>query len=217
MNRREFLTATAKILAATATFGMLPDFAEAARKDKNKNAKEADKVQKYELPPLESLIKFEDLGIGKVNLEFKEMDVRDYTGAVVIHHAGLRKDVDIDVPAIHDMHLGNDWSGIGYHFVVHKDGFIEQGRPLEYVGAHALGNNLYTVGICLTGNYSLNLPPREQVLAAEQLTAALCQKYNFEPSNTTIFGHRELCATDCPGNKFFPYLPEFIKNVAQVF
>jgi hypothetical protein len=114
-------------LAATATFGMLPNFAEAARK--NKNSKEADKVQKYELPPLESLIKFEDLGIGKVNLEFKEMDVREYTGAVVIHHAGLRKDVDIDVPAIHDMHLGNDWSGIGYHFVVHKNGFIELGTP----------------------------------------------------------------------------------------
>ena len=220
MNRREFLTTTAKILAATATFGLFPDFAEAARKDKDKKKKSKDekKVPKFEMPPLSDFKNFEELSIGKVNLEFTDdMDVREGTGAVVIHHAGLTKDVDIDVPSIHDMHLGNGWAGIGYHFVVHKDGFIEAARPLQYVGAHAYQHNKFTVGICMTGNYNLAYPPFEQAYAVEQLTAALCKKYKIKPSCTTIFGHRDLNDTSCPGDKFYPFLPQLIKNIKEVY
>ncbi len=217
MNRREFLNMTAKFLAATATFGMLPDFAEAARKDKKKKSKDTDKTPEFEMPTLENLIKFDDLSIGKINLEFTDdMDVRESTGAIVIHHAGLSKDVDIDVPSIHDMHLGNGWAGIGYHFVIHKDGFIEQARPLKYVGAHAYQHNKFTVGICMTGNYNLAYPPFEQAVAVEQLTAALCKKYKIKPKKTTILGHRDLNATSCPGDKFYPFLPQLIKNVKEV-
>ena len=45
-NRRNFLSMTAKILAATATFGLFPDFAEAARKDKDKDKKKKSKKDK---------------------------------------------------------------------------------------------------------------------------------------------------------------------------
>ena len=217
-NRRNFLSMTAKILAATATFGLFPDFAEAARKDKDKDKKKKSKKSKeFEMPPLVDFKTLDELEIGKVNLDFtSDMDVREGTGAVVIHHAGLSKDVDIDVPSIHDMHLGNGWAGIGYHFVVHKDGFIEQARPLKYVGAHAYQNNKYTVGICMTGNYNLAYPPFEQAFAVEQLTAALCKNYKIKPSDCTIFGHRDLNDTSCPGDKFYPYLPQLIKNVKKV-
>ncbi|MBP9550733.1 MAG: hypothetical protein KBE34_02250, partial [Veillonella sp.] len=33
----------------------------------------------------------------------------------------------------------NGWAGIGYHFVIRKDGTIERGRPLSVVGAHDKG------------------------------------------------------------------------------
>lgn len=226
---------TAKFLAAAATFGMFPDFAEAARKDKdknkdkdkkkkNKNKKKSKDVEpeiveaaKFEVPPLVDLTEFDDLEIGSFYLDFKDdMDIREGTGAIVIHHAGMKRDEDMTVPAIHELHLGNGWSGIGYHFVVHKDGKIEQGRPLDYVGAHALHNNKYTVGICMTGNYNLAYPPLEQTLAVEKLTAALCKKYRIEPDKYTIFGHRDLNDTTCPGEKFYPYLPELIKNIHEV-
>lgn len=224
MNRRNFITMTAKILAATATFGIFPNFAEASRKDKKskKNKKieqesEIVTVPEFELPPLADLKTLDELQIGSYDLEFKDdMDIREGTGAIVIHHAGLSQDTDIDVPAIHDMHLGNDWAGIGYHFVIHKDGTIEQGRPLQYQGAHAYKNNQYTVGICMTGNYNLAYPPLEQALAVEQLTAALCDMYEIEPADYTIFGHRDLNDTTCPGDKFYPYLPQLIKNVKEV-
>lgn len=200
---------TAKILAATATLGIFPDLAEAARKDTT--------PKEFELPKLKKFQKFEKMSIGKVNLEFvQEMDIRETTTALIIHHAGLSKDMDIDVPAIHDMHVGNGWAGIGYHFVIHKDGFIEQARPLQYVGAHAYKNNTYSVGICMTGNYNLAYPPQEQALALQQLSAALCKKFKIKPNSKTIFGHRDVNDTSCPGDNFYPYLPQLIKNVKKV-
>lgn len=45
------------------------------------------------------------------------------------------------------------WAGIGYHFVIRKDGTIERGRPLSVVGAHAQGDNLHTIGICMARNF----------------------------------------------------------------
>lgn len=47
----------------------------------------------------------------------------------------------------------NGWAGIGYHFVIRKDGTIERGRPLSVVGAHAQGDNLHTIGICMARNF----------------------------------------------------------------
>ena len=231
MNRRNFIGMTAKILAATATFGMFPNFAEASRKNKKKSKeieelKEIEEIEpdleivsnpEFEIPKITEVQDFDELEIGSYGLEFKDdMDVREGTGAIVIHHAGLTKDIDIDVPSIHDMHLGNGWSGIGYHFVIHKDGTIEEGRPLPYKGAHSYKNNEYTVGICMTGNYNLAYPPFEQTLAVEKLTAALCKKYNIPPEDYTIFGHRDLNDTSCPGNKFYPYLPQLIQNLKEV-
>lgn len=210
LSRRDFIGATAKILAAGATFGLIPDIAEAARDDKKKQPK-------FKLPKIKKFQSLDELGIGTVNLDFvQDMDMREKTSAVVIHHAGMRANEDLDVPTIHDLHVGNGWAGIGYHFVVHKDGFIERGRPIYYVGAHAYQHNTYTVGICMTGNFDLGLPTSEQVLATEQLVAAICKKYRFKPTNKSIVGHRDLNDTSCPGSNFYPYLPELVKNVRKV-
>lgn len=206
-SRRDFISATVKILAATAAFGMFPDFAEAARDDK----------KNFKLPKIKQFQRLDELPIGEINLEFvQNMDIREKTSAVVIHHAGMRENEDLDVPTIHDMHVGNGWAGIGYHFVVHKDGFIERGRPIEYVGAHAYQNNGYTVGICMTGNFNLGVPTKAQALAVEQLTAAICKKYKIKPTAKTILGHRDLNDTSCPGDSFYPYLPDLVKNVRKV-
>lgn len=38
--------------------------------------------------------------------------------------------------------------------VIRRDGAIEDGRPLERIGAHVEGHNAYTIGICLVGGVS---------------------------------------------------------------
>lgn len=207
-NRRNFIGTTAKILAGAAIFGLFPNLAEAATENKK---------PKFKLPKIKKFQSLDELGIGRINLEFgDDMDIRETTTAIVVHHAGMRADEDLDVPTIHEMHLGNGWAGIGYHFVIHKDGFIEHGRPIYYVGAHAYQHNTYTVGLCMTGNFDIGFPPKEQALAAQQLVAALCKQYRIKPSAKTIFGHRDLNDTSCPGENFYPFMPELVKNVRKV-
>lgn len=66
---------------------------------------------------------------------------------VVIHHTASH---DVSVEMIDKWHKERGWDGIGYHFVIRKDGTIEKGRPVDVEGAHAIGRNHY-IGIALTG------------------------------------------------------------------
>lgn len=200
MNRRDFIKTAALFTAGL----FLPNTTEAARKN-------------ILVPKVAEFKTLDELEINSYPLHFGELDYRTHTGAIVIHHAGMRIDKDMTVPDIHDLHINsNHWAGIGYHFVVHKDGIIDAGRPLNSMGAHALKNNEFTVGICLAGNYDLGNPPQEQLYSAVQLVAAICDKYNFEPTDNTIFGHRDLNLTSCPGNSLYKLLPNIIENAHEI-
>lgn len=71
---------------------------------------------------------------------------RDYS-KVVIHHTASE---DVSRETIDQWHKDRGWDGIGYHFVIRKDGTLEKGRDFSKIGAHAKGRNNYT-GIALTG------------------------------------------------------------------
>lgn len=70
----------------------------------------------------------------------------------VIHHTASH---DVSAKVIDRWHKERGWSGIGYHFVIRKNGNIEEGRPLTKHGAHARTGKPYSrnhyVGIALTG------------------------------------------------------------------
>jgi len=46
---------------------------------------------------------------------------------------------------------GDKFIYCGYHFIIKKDGTIEEGRPLEHMGQQAAGFNWRSIGICLIG------------------------------------------------------------------
>ena len=78
--------------------------------------------------------------IRETYLRFLSLTNRTVTDAIVIHHVG-GTDREVSAAEIHRWHLHNGWSGIGYHYVIHKDGSIERGRPRDAVGAHCYGEN----------------------------------------------------------------------------
>lgn len=152
------------------------------------------------------------------NLEFKEMNVRSETNRIILHHLGIVDaegnvyNRDMTAEEIHQEHLNNGWSGIGYHFIVHKDGTIEQGRPEEYVGSHAEGSNWDSIGIVVAGTFMDGYEPTDaQIESTAKLCAYICNKYGLDIENGTetqfIFGHRDVCATECPGD-LYSYIPE---------
>ena len=149
--------------------------------------------------------------IKKLFLHFTEYNERPKTEVVVIHHAGFPEgDKDSSAEGIHKFHQDvNGWAGIGYHFVIRKDGTIEQGRKITAVGAHALHHNMNSIGICVAGNFEMASPTHEQMKSLKLLTAWLCQKYKLDPlEKGVIVGHKNLNDTDCPGKNLYKRLDE---------
>lgn len=134
------------------------------------------------------------------------LPTRAKTDKIVIHHTGNPTDDDCSAKQIHQSHLAQGWSGIGYHYVIRKDGTIEQGRQHWTVGAHAYGANSHTIGIHVCGNFELVQPTAAQVEATALLVAKLCMDYGLTPDAQHIVGHRDLMATACPGRNLYAIL-----------
>lgn len=48
-------------------------------------------------------------------------------------------------------HRQKGWDGIGYHYVIRRNGSLEYGRAEDKAGAHCVGHNKDSIGICLIG------------------------------------------------------------------
>jgi len=76
---------------------------------------------------------------------------RARTDKIVIHCSATRPGQDIGADEIREWHIAKKYADIGYHFVIRRNGRIEVGRGLEEVGAHVLGHNVTSVGVCMVG------------------------------------------------------------------
>ena len=135
------------------------------------------------------------MNIIETNLEFKDMSTRKSTERIILHHADAK---NCSAEDIQRWHLNNGWAGAGYHFLVRKDGKVYRLRPEDKVGAHAYGANYDSLGICFEGNFMEEDMPAEQIKAGQELVAYLKNKYNI----TTVQRHKDVCSTNCPGDKF---------------
>lgn len=120
---------------------------------------------------------------------------RQATRRIILHHAAA---VTCTAQQIHQWHLANGWSGIGYHFFVRKDGSVYRGRPEDTVGAHAGSNNYDSIGVCFEGSFDREQMPAAQKAAGKELVAYLKQKYGI----SQVQKHSDVNATGCPGGNF---------------
>lgn len=118
---------------------------------------------------------------------------------IIIHCSATKPSVDIGVKEIKNWHVNNNgWADIGYHYVVRLNGYIEHGRAEWRQGAHCLGHNKHSIGICYVGGLNQNGQPSDTRTGAQkrallQLLKELEQKYRCE-----IHGHGEFAKKDCP-------------------
>ena len=139
-------------------------------------------------------------------LSFRSLSERYVTDMIVIHHTGDDVDDDLSAEQIHDIHLGNGWAGIGYHFVIRKDGTVEAGRPDWAIGSHAYGENSHTIGVHCCGNFEIAEPTEAQIEALSYVVGWLCDMYDLTPTEETVKGHRDLMPTACPGEALYDIL-----------
>lgn len=137
------------------------------------------------------------MNISEPNYNWKgTLKNRSKTDTIVLHHAAASSCTAID---IHNWHLNNGWSGIGYHYFVRKDGTVYRGRPENVVGAHTLGGyNSHSIGICFEGNFEIESMPESQYKAGVELINDIKSRHKID----RIIGHKEARATSCPGKNF---------------
>lgn len=124
---------------------------------------------------------------------------------LVIHCSDVRPYQTSSAAKIDEWHKrrvthGIHWKGIGYHFVVRRDGTIEKGRPLWEKGAHVVGHNKYSIGICYEGGRN-EFGKTADTRTPEQKKALreLLEKLHDQFPRAVIVGHRDLSHDrDCP-------------------
>jgi N-acetylmuramoyl-L-alanine amidase len=121
---------------------------------------------------------------------------------IIIHCAATRPEQDVGVAEIDRWHRERGWNGIGYHYVIRRNGLVETGRSEERMGAHVRGHNADSIGVCLAGGHgsSADDAPEdhytpEQLRALPRLIGEIQGRY----PGATVHGHNEYAAKACPG------------------
>ncbi|KAM3968440.1 LOW QUALITY PROTEIN: uncharacterized protein ACR2FA_003726 [Aphomia sociella] len=111
-----------------------------------------------------------------------------------------------------------NWDDIGYNFLVAGDGSAYYGRGWDYVGAHTLGYNRYSIGIAFIGTFNNEAPPKKQIEACEKLIRLGVQLGKLS-KDYKLFAHRQLSSTLSPGDKLFDIIktwPHFVKDTSNI-
>lgn len=148
---------------------------------------------------------------------------------IIVHWAAAGSP-NLDVESIRALHMAppRNWRDIGYHrIILHPEhrrfrgmpaeiwsDLVKQGRPLDEdlyieaheIGAHALGYNSSSVGVCVIAGPKLP-PSPQQIVALRETLDILTSR--FELPKTVVKGHREVNATECPGNILFSFLKTY--------
>lgn len=133
------------------------------------------------------------------------LKARSVTTRIVLHCAATPEGKDFSVDAIHRAHLARSFSGIGYNFVIYRDGTIHEGRPEWAAGAHTSGYNSTSIGVCYIGGVASDgktpkdtrTPEQRKALVA--LVKHLMSKYKIPASK--VCGHYQFANKACPSFK----------------
>ncbi|SFL92525.1 N-acetylmuramoyl-L-alanine amidase [Geodermatophilus ruber] len=136
--------------------------------------------------------------------------------------------------------VSRGWGDIGYNVIVDKFGRAWEGRAgglaSTVVGAHAGGFNTGTFGVSMLGNYDLVAPPQVMLETVASVVAWKLSLYGVDPKGTTtltsggggtakyaageqvtlptVFGHRDVGSTACPGKYAYSRMGDIRAMVA---
>lgn len=119
---------------------------------------------------------------------------RESTDFIAIHCSATGENQDIGAKDIDRWHRAKGWRCIGYHYVIRRNGTVEEGRDEKVVGAHVENWNHNSIGICMVGGVdandtskAVNNFTKEQFSSLKQLLIDIKTRY----PKAKIQGHRD--------------------------
>lgn len=119
---------------------------------------------------------------------------------IIVHCAATPEGRHFTAADIDSWHRQRGFAGIGYHYVVLLDGTVEPGREEERAGAHCLGHNACSIGVCYIGGCAADgVTPKDtrtpaQRAALLRLLGELLRRF----PGAAVRGHRDFAAKACP-------------------
>ena len=118
---------------------------------------------------------------------------------IIIHCSATPEGRDVTVEDIDKWHRQRNFKCIGYHYVIYLDGSIHKGRDESLQGAHCIGKNAGSIGVCYIGGLDKNGEPKDtRTLKQKAALIELLQELVTHYPEATIHGHNEFAEKDCP-------------------
>lgn len=119
--------------------------------------------------------------------------------AIILHSIATPEGRKYTVHEVNKMHEARGWKGIGYHYLIHLNGTISKGRPVEEEGAHVKGRNHDTIGVAYVGGTDMFGNAKDtrtirQKIAQQLLVNWLRLRYKVY----RVLGHKDCGQTECP-------------------
>ena len=128
------------------------------------------------------------------------MSAQRHIDLAVLHCSDSPDHHYVTAADIHEWHLARGWDGVGYHYIIERDGTISNGRPEYWKGAHVRDYNTGSIGICVVGRDAYT---PEQFKSLD----SLYRKIKKAHPNIIWKGHRELDQyKTCPNDALMAWL-----------
>lgn len=119
---------------------------------------------------------------------------------IIIHCTATPEGRECSVEEIRQWHKARGFTDIGYHYVIHLDGRIENGRDVDIAGAHCTGHNTHSIGVVYVGGCAKDgkTPKDTRTQAQKSALANLLIDLRKLYPRATIHGHRDFANKACP-------------------
>lgn len=167
-----------------------------------------------------------------------QIALRTKVQGIVLHHSASPNVVPLqgdaekrrilkEVQSIYRYHTEHrGWKDIGYHFLISRGGVVVEARRGSAgilrdgkmpPGAHCPTKNATHVGICLEGNYQLGKDvPNSLWESLVRLMAYIASAAGFSLSRDVVLLHRDVVATQCPGDTIAEKLYAILEHAERV-
>lgn len=123
---------------------------------------------------------------------------------IIVHHDGVsRAGHSFDI--INDYHRSRGFpvSSLGYyggyHYLIERDGLLRVYRQEREIGAHTVGMNASSIGICLAGNMDIENVTEHQIATLGPLLCDIASRYGIDYQH--IHPHRRYAQKTCYGSR----------------
>lgn len=118
---------------------------------------------------------------------------------IILHCSATKEGQHFTVDDINQWHIARGFAKIGYHYVIYLDGSVHKGRSEELIGAHCLGHNATSIGICYIGGLDSKGNPKDTRTEAQKAALIkLVSQLKVQYPKAKVHGHNEFAAKACP-------------------